>query len=33
MKKLTPYIIACVGVFAPFTASAIPVGLELALTD
>lgn len=31
MKKLTPSIIACVGAFAPFTASAIPVGLELAL--
>ena len=31
MKKLTLYIIACVGVFASFTVSAIPVGLELAL--
>ena len=31
MKKLTPYVIACVGGFASFTAFAIPVGLELAL--
>jgi len=31
MKKLTLYIIACVSALAPFTSSAIPVGLELAL--
>ena len=31
MKKLIPYIIVGAGALAPFTASAIPVGLELAL--